>query len=163
MDEDASTAASTLLGRYSARAVLPSLNRDGVSRTLSRATFRSTGTLAIVCVCASAAPAATLTGTVVDPQLRIIPGAEVSLTCATLKVVERTDREGRFTFDIASALDDCTVRGEFPGCAPVERRVGFTAHYEFTRARNNTDGPFSFAARQNDIAFEWAPASGVST
>jgi len=37
-----------------------------------------------------------------------------------------------------------------------------TAHYEWTRARDDTDGPFSFPARQDDIAAEWGPASGIS-
>jgi len=37
-----------------------------------------------------------------------------------------------------------------------------TVHYEWTHARDNTDGPFSFPAKQGDIRDEWAASSGVS-
>lgn len=36
------------------------------------------------------------------------------------------------------------------------------AHYEWIRAQDNTDGPFSFPAIQEDLAAEWARTSGVS-
>jgi hypothetical protein len=38
----------------------------------------------------------------------------------------------------------------------------FTGHYEWIRARDNTDGPFSYPGRQNDLSGEWAPASNVA-
>jgi hypothetical protein len=37
-----------------------------------------------------------------------------------------------------------------------------TAHYEWIHSRDNTDGPFSFPAIQNDIRGEWAPSSGIA-
>jgi hypothetical protein len=38
----------------------------------------------------------------------------------------------------------------------------FTARYEWTRARDDTDGPFSFPAVQGDVAGEWGPASDAA-
>lgn len=43
------------------------------------------------------------------------------------------------------------------------RSHNLTAHYEWIRARDNTDGPFSFPARQDDIQGEWGPASGIAS
>jgi len=40
-------------------------------------------------------------------------------------------------------------------------RQSFVAHYEWTHAQDDTDGPFSFPAEQNDIRAEWAPATGI--
>src|SRR5205823_13226596 len=37
-----------------------------------------------------------------------------------------------------------------------------TAHYEWIRSFDNTDGPFSFPAIPGDIRDEWARSSGVS-
>ena len=42
------------------------------------------------------------------------------------------------------------------------RGQSLTAHYEWIHARDNTDGPFSFPARQDDIQGEWGPASGIA-
>lgn len=36
-----------------------------------------------------------------------------------------------------------------------------TAHYEFANARDNTDGLFSWPARQGDVASEWGPSSSI--
>lgn len=38
----------------------------------------------------------------------------------------------------------------------------FTAHYEWIHSRDDTDGPFSFPAVQNDIRGEWGPSSGIA-
>jgi hypothetical protein len=38
----------------------------------------------------------------------------------------------------------------------------FTAHYEWIRSRDDTDGPFSFPAVQNDIRGEWGPSSSIA-
>lgn len=38
----------------------------------------------------------------------------------------------------------------------------FTANYDWIRSFDDTDGPFSFPADQNDIGAEWARSSGVS-
>lgn len=38
----------------------------------------------------------------------------------------------------------------------------FTAHYEWINSRDDTDGPFSFPAVQNDIRGEWGPSSGIA-
>ncbi|MDA2925072.1 hypothetical protein MYX65_10570, partial [Acidobacteria bacterium AH-259-L09] len=37
-----------------------------------------------------------------------------------------------------------------------------TAHYEWIHSRDNTDGPFSFPERQDDIGAEWARTTGVA-
>ncbi len=37
-----------------------------------------------------------------------------------------------------------------------------TAHYEWIHSRNNTDGPFSFPERPDDIRAEWARTTGVA-
>ncbi|MHB1865593.1 MAG: hypothetical protein ACYCPS_05575 [Candidatus Saccharimonadales bacterium] len=37
-----------------------------------------------------------------------------------------------------------------------------TAHYEWIHSRDNTDGPFSFPAVQNNIRGEWGPTSGLA-
>ncbi|SPF42441.1 exported hypothetical protein [Candidatus Sulfotelmatobacter kueseliae] len=42
------------------------------------------------------------------------------------------------------------------------RGQSFTAHYEWIHARDNTDGPFSYPAQQNDLRDEWGPSSNVS-
>ena len=42
------------------------------------------------------------------------------------------------------------------------RGQSLTTHYEWTHARDNTDGPFSFPAIQENIRGEWGPASGIS-
>ena len=42
------------------------------------------------------------------------------------------------------------------------RGQSFTANYEWIHSRDNTDGPFSFPALQNDIRAEWAPSSAVA-
>jgi hypothetical protein len=42
------------------------------------------------------------------------------------------------------------------------RGQSFTGHYEWSHSRDNTDGPFSFPARQDDIRGEWGPSSGVA-
>jgi len=38
----------------------------------------------------------------------------------------------------------------------------FTTHYEWIHSRDDTDGPFSFPAVQNDIRGEWGPSSGIA-
>jgi hypothetical protein len=38
----------------------------------------------------------------------------------------------------------------------------FSAHYEWMHARDDSDGPFSFPARQNNLRNEWGPASNVA-
>ncbi|MHB8216456.1 MAG: TonB-dependent receptor [Candidatus Sulfotelmatobacter sp.] len=42
------------------------------------------------------------------------------------------------------------------------RGQSFTAHYEWIHSYDNTDGPFSFPARQDDISGEWAPSSNIA-
>lgn len=42
------------------------------------------------------------------------------------------------------------------------RGQSLTAHYEWIHSRDNTDGPFSFPAVQNDIPGEWGPTSGIA-
>ncbi len=42
------------------------------------------------------------------------------------------------------------------------RGQSFTANYEWIHSRDNTDGPFSFPARQDNIRGEWGASSGVA-
>lgn len=42
------------------------------------------------------------------------------------------------------------------------RGQSLTAHYEWIHSRDNTDGPFSFSAVQNNIRGEWGPSSGTA-
>ena len=42
------------------------------------------------------------------------------------------------------------------------RDQSFTAQYEWMHSRDNTDGPFSFPARQEDLRGEWGPSSGIA-
>jgi hypothetical protein len=42
------------------------------------------------------------------------------------------------------------------------RHQNVTAHYQWTHSRDDTDGPFSFPAVQNDIRGEWGPSSEVA-
>jgi hypothetical protein len=42
------------------------------------------------------------------------------------------------------------------------RGQSLTAHYEWIHSRDNTDGPFSFPAVQNNIRGEWGPTSGLA-
>jgi hypothetical protein len=42
------------------------------------------------------------------------------------------------------------------------RGQSLTAHYEWMHARDDTDGPFSFPARQDDISGEWGPTRGTA-
>lgn len=38
----------------------------------------------------------------------------------------------------------------------------FTLNYQWIHSQDNTDGPFSFSAKQNDLRSEWARSSGIS-
>ena len=42
------------------------------------------------------------------------------------------------------------------------RGQSLTAHYEWIHSRDNTDGPFSFPAVQNNIRGEWGPSSSIA-
>ncbi len=42
------------------------------------------------------------------------------------------------------------------------RGQSLTAHYEWIHSRDNTDGPFSFPAVQNNIRGEWGPSSSLA-
>lgn len=42
------------------------------------------------------------------------------------------------------------------------KRQQAVVNYEFTRSRDNTDGPFSFAEQPGNLAAEWARSAGVS-
>jgi hypothetical protein len=41
-------------------------------------------------------------------------------------------------------------------------RQQLVVHYEFTRERDNTDGPFSFLEQSGNLAAEWGRSAGVS-
>lgn len=42
------------------------------------------------------------------------------------------------------------------------KRHQLVVDYEFTRSRDNTDGPFSFLEQPGNLAAEWARSAGVS-
>ncbi len=42
------------------------------------------------------------------------------------------------------------------------KRQTFTAHYEWIHSRDDTDGPFSFPAVQDEIRGEWGRSSGIA-
>jgi hypothetical protein len=42
------------------------------------------------------------------------------------------------------------------------KNQSFVLHYQWIHSRDNTDGAFSFPAKQNDLRSEWARSSGVS-
>jgi hypothetical protein len=44
----------------------------------------------------------------------------------------------------------------------VWRRQQVAAHYEWVRARDNTDGPMSFPTRPDTAQDEWAPSAGIA-
>lgn len=62
--------------------------------------------------------AATLQGSLVDPQERIVVGAVVSLTCGALTSERRTDGHGGFSFDRREGFAGCTITADATGFAP---------------------------------------------
>jgi hypothetical protein len=42
------------------------------------------------------------------------------------------------------------------------RGQAVTAHYEWTRSRDNTDGPFSFPGQEDSLRAEWARSAGIA-
>jgi hypothetical protein len=66
----------------------------------------------------------TFTGTVADEQTgKLIHGAKVSLEVKGLSPVTYTDSEGRFSFIIASDLDQIKIRVDANGYKSFERRI----------------------------------------
>jgi len=88
-----------------------------------RKSLRLPGIITIVVTCGLSAQADTLSGTVVDPQQRVIPGAKVSLTCSKHTYNRETDGQGYFTFEQASPKD-CKIRAAYPGFAALEITIG---------------------------------------
>jgi hypothetical protein len=65
-----------------------------------------------------------LSGTVVDPQQRVIAGAEVSLNCGNQTDTRKTDGQGYFTFTRQAFPEDCKIEAVYPSFAPLELTVG---------------------------------------
>jgi hypothetical protein len=86
----------------------------------------------IVCVFAMgvSAQSETLSGTVIDPQQRVIVGATVTLTCGSQTDTLQTDGRGSFTFTRQAFLENCKVRAVYPNFAALELAVD--RHRSFT-------------------------------
>lgn len=75
-------------------------------------------------VLAGSSPAETLTGTVLDPQQRLVAGVTVSLHCQGKTETRQTDSQGHFTFTREAFPGDCSVTAASSGFAPQEWTVG---------------------------------------
>jgi hypothetical protein len=67
---------------------------------------------------------ATLNGTVVDPQQRVVAAATVVLTCGDKSERLETDSRGRFRFESGSNIRDCELSVSSPGFEPFRQLVG---------------------------------------
>lgn len=67
--------------------------------------------------------AAALTGTVSDPQGRLVPLVQVALTCAGHSRIVRTGPEGRFVLIMPAASNNCVVSIAHPGFAPFRQEI----------------------------------------
>jgi len=92
-----------------------------VSGSASRRGFSAVFALLVL---AGSGQAETLTGTVVDPQQRLIAGATVSLHCQGKTETRQADHQGHFTFTRDVFPGDCSVVAVSSGFAPQERTVG---------------------------------------
>jgi len=82
------------------------------------------GILGILLGLTVSTPAETLSGTVLDPQQRVIVEATVEVTCGHETTVDKTDGRGRFTLRREIVTEDCTLRAAHPGFEKLERVVG---------------------------------------
>ena len=69
------------------------------------------------------ASATTVTGTVVDPQDRVIQGAAVVLTCEEHSERAKTDVQGGFMFVLRLPPKSCSLSVTYPGFAPYNLAV----------------------------------------
>jgi hypothetical protein len=86
--------------------------------------LRLLGCATIVLTCGLSAYAESLSGTVVDPQQRVIAGAEVSLNCGKQIETRKTDGGGSFSFTRPAIPEDCMIQAVYPGFAVLELTVG---------------------------------------
>jgi hypothetical protein len=82
------------------------------------------GVIGLVLVCGVPAQAGTLSGTVVDPQQRVITSASVSLICGNRTDTQNTDSQGYFAFIRQAFPESCRIRAAYPGFAALEQSVG---------------------------------------
>lgn len=82
------------------------------------------GIIVVLFVFGFDAEAETLSGTVIDPQKRIIAGARVSLTCEGETTTQKSDGRGHFSFVRETFPENCTIRAEYPSFAPQETTLG---------------------------------------
>src|ERR1035437_7618867 len=88
-----------------------------VSGSLRRRGFSAVFALLVL---AGSSPAETLTGTVLDPQQRLVAGATVSLHCQGNTETRQTDHQGNLTFTPDAVPGDCSVTAASSGCARQE-------------------------------------------
>ena len=82
------------------------------------------GTIVCVFALGAMAQSETVSGTVIDPQRRVIVGATVSLTCGSQTDTRKTDGRGAFAFVRPAFPEDCRIRAEYPNFAALEIAVG---------------------------------------
>ena len=82
------------------------------------------GTIVCVFALGVSAQSETLSGTVIDPQQRVIVGATVSLTCGSQTDIRKTDGRGAFTFSRPAFPEDCKIRADYPNFTALELAVG---------------------------------------
>lgn len=92
----------------------------------------------------------------------IVPAVEYTHTAGTHLEGSRRLRSGDGWSDVlesnrTSEADEVRVRTTYK----VKGQM-FTANYDWIRSFDDTDGPFSFPADQNEIRAEWARSTGVS-
>ena len=86
--------------------------------------------LALLFTGVSSAYAETLSGTVVDPQQRVIAGARVTLSCGNQAETSKTDGQGHFAFTRPVFPEDCKIRATYPNFMALE--VAFGQRRELT-------------------------------
>ena len=86
--------------------------------------LRLLANIAAACACSLPVQAESLTGTVVDPQQRVVVGAKVSLSCGNQTEIRTTDDQGNFSFAHQGSCAKCKIRAEYPGFANLELTVG---------------------------------------
>jgi len=82
------------------------------------------GIVSLVLTCGLSAQAQTLSGTVVDPQQRVVVDAQVSLRCGNQTETHRTNGQGHFVFASKILREDCKILAVHPGFDVLELSVG---------------------------------------
>lgn len=96
------------------------------------------------------------------PFKSFVPGIEYTWTDGThLLGSERLSSPAGWTDWLQSNRSQQKHQIHFRALYKI-RNQSFTAHYEWIHSYDDTDGPFSFPAQQNNIRGEWAPSSNIA-